>query len=307
MSKKNKKNVENAEPAEAVKDAKKSADKSGKQSPDTEKKGKVSKAERERVYKKPPLAKIYDKLLPGDYTMSQDRNHALCIFIIIAVILGLVTTITWFNLEKEKYSVSDTLLIPEASYVMSQEQTVANMLDGYGFKNITMTEDGISAHGTPEMVKAYEDSYYDKNIAPLAEMLANSDFAELGVDFVDVSDDCKTMIIATAFDYTNAPDELKQIIVGTDIDKLIQGYAVWCRMINEGEPMTIKFLSAFDISEGYDETEYYTSTRTNGDSIIADMEAALQERAKAEAQGDEQNAKNENDAENESQTDSSAE
>lgn len=299
MSKKNKKNAEEiAETAaETQKGAKKASKKfADKQKTGSEKKSKVSKAERERVYKKPPLAKIYDRLLPGDYTMSQDRKHALCIFIIIAVILGLVTTITWFNLEKEKYSISDTLLIPEASYVMSQEQTVINMLDGYGFKNITMTDDGISANGTPEMVKAYEDSYYEKNIAALAEMLEN-DFAELGVDFVDVSDDCKTMTIATAFDYSNAPDELKEIIVGTDIDKLIQGYAVWCRMINNGEPLTIKFLSAFDTSEGYDGTEYYTSTRANGDSIIADLEAAVQERANAEGQ----------DTNNEQQTDSSTE
>lgn len=237
---------------------------------------------REEVYKKPPLARLYDRFNPGDYTMRQDLRHTIFLFAFIVIVLALVMVIWIGGSNKYAYERSATLTIPATSFVRGQEDTIYKMLDGYGFKDMQENETGdIVAFGTPDMVQAYQDSYKEKNVAN-AEKKMREDMTDKGIESISVSDDYKVLTVKTYRDTAQSSASLSQIVQDDDVNDIIQTLYTFCRMRNNGEEMTTRFVNVFDVSDNTEGTEYFTSTRPNGYQMVADIESDELEAAKEE-------------------------
>lgn len=236
-------------------------------------------SERDQIYQKPFLARLYDKMNPGDYTMKQDFHHVLFLFsfiVIVVVLVCLIWTGTTRNYEKERES---QLVIPSTAFVKGQETVIYDMLDGYGFKDIQIGRNGeIIAYGTADMVQAYKDSYKEKNVDKLIASLGD-DRTEYGIESIALADDARTLTIRTYRDLSQNTDDFSEFIEKGDVNKLISTFSTWCGLRNNGEDMTTVFVNVFDTSDDTNGTQYYSSTRPNGDQMLADMEKEKEEAA----------------------------
>lgn len=244
--------------------------------------------ERETIYQKPFLARLYDKMNPGDYTMKQDFHHVLFLFSFIVIVLVLLCAI-WIgntnNYEKEREA---QLVIPSMTFVKGQETNIYDMLDGYGFKDIQLSENGdIIAYGTNDMVQAYKDSYKEKNVNAVIDSFAE-DRTEQGIESIELSDDAKTLTVRTYRNLAQNTEDFATFVKNSDINDIVFVLSTWCGLRNDGEAMTTVFKNVFDTTEGTDGTIYYTSTRPNGDQMLADMEKAASEAAQDDETNEEQ-------------------
>lgn len=237
----------------------------------------VEKLTREDVYKKPPLAKLYDKFNPGDYTMRQDFYHTVFLFSFIVVVIGLIIAINWgmaTNYEKEREA---QLTIPAASFVKGQESNISDMLHGYGFKDIGITENGdVIAFGTTDMVKAYKDSYKEKNVDSILESF-NDDMSADGIESMSLSDDGRTLTIGTYRNMAENPDDLDSLVATDKMNKVISVLSNWCGLRNDGEKLTTVFVNVFDTTSGTNGTKYWESTKATGDQMVAEREQEISE------------------------------
>lgn len=249
----------------------------------------LSPEERAKYYKKPPLARLWDKFLPGDYTMRQDRNHALVIFVVIALILLLTVAALWINLDKASYSESAVLVIPNSTYSKGGEENVVKMLENYGYNNISINYDTITAKGTPEKVKAYQDSFYEKNVKSAVDSIKNGDFAEYGVEKITLSDDFKTLSFYTPLYLNVNADSMSSVVTADEINKIITSIHSWCAMINNNEPLTVSF-RIMSLRATDEEEEYFSTTSSaNGSQIVAAVEKEI---AKNQEQAQKENKDN---------------
>lgn len=239
------------------------------------------KAKEKTRNRKPFLARFYDKLMPGEYTKEQDRNHALALFAVIVVVLAVVGVSWWMVTESQKDSVSSKLLIPSTAYSAGQLDNVVESLTSQGFKNIGVEEDGdVVAYGRESMVRDYKMSYKEKHVDPAAKNLTN-DYSNLGVAKIDLTEDRKTMTIYTYTQDPLDPDIMAPIMRDSGIADLISKYGIWCRMINDGEPMEIVF------KDYLREETYYTSQRQSADMIVADLEKERNQKEREAASNNE--------------------
>lgn len=227
---------------------------------------------REDVYKKPPLAQLYDKLNPGDYTIRQDFYHSLFIFAFIAIIIICISVMGISTHIKESNMRSSHVTIPATAFVSGQESNITDQLSGSGFVDVGFDENGnIIAYGTPNMTQQYKDSFYEKHIKPLSSILTG-DLTQYGIESIEVSDDGKTMTIRTYRDLTVTSVELGSTVESKDISKLISEYSTWCGVRNNGEPMKVNFVNIMDLTDGTNGTQYWSSTRPTGAQMVADLE-----------------------------------
>lgn len=234
-------------------------------------------SEREQIYQKPFLARLYDKVNPGDYTMKQDFHHVIFLFSFIVIVLVLICVIWVGNTNNYERDREAQLTIPATSFVKGQETNIYDLLDGYGFKDIQVGGNGsIVAYGTTEMVQAYKDSYKKKNVDKVLSSL-DDDRTEQGIDSIMLSDDARTLTVRTYRDLSNSTDDFSTFIKGGDIAKIVSTLSTWCGLRNDGEPLTTVFVNVFDMTSGTDGTEYYSSTRPNVDQMLADMEKEASE------------------------------
>lgn len=241
----------------------------------------------EEAYVKPFLARVFDAVKPGEYSEEEDLTHVRLIWGILAVAALIVVVCCFIIVQANQKSVEATLLIPSTSYARGQEQTVKESLEGNGFKDIQFEEDGdVIAHGTSDMVSQYKESYRKRNVEKLSKLL-DEDYTSCGVADVSLSDDRKTLTIETYFGQADST-LIKEIVVNSDISQLIEGYGVWCRMVNDGEPMTIKFV------EFSKHVPYYESQKQNGDMIVSDLEKKESDESAENANTENGNAENKN-------------
>lgn len=241
---------------------------------------------------KPPLARAYDKMMPGEYTRKQDFKHALFLFVLIAILMCSICVIACSQVHKAKYATSDKLVIPNCDFVYGQESTVISMLEGYGFKNVQEDDSGnILGYGTPEMVNAYQDSFYDKNMKR-AEELRAQDHTGLGIVSINVSNDSKTVTINTIMDY-NSSSAFSSISDDPELQEIVRAYAIWGRMVNDGDPVTFKFVNVMNLSDGANGTQYYESQ----EPTLSRMQASMEKAESSQANGTSQN-QNESSAQN---------
>ena len=250
---------------------------------------------REDVYTKPIFARLYDKMNPGDYTIRQDFYHSLFLFIIFVLIVCSIFAISLGITMKENSKREAELTIPSASFVSGQENNIYELLNEYGFVDTQINSNGdIIAYGTQEMVEAYKDSYYKKNVDDIIYLIESNDFTEYGIEDIDISDDYKTLTISTYLYATNDLDLLKSILTD-DISDMIRILFIWCGMVNNGEPMTTEFVNVFDTTDGTKGTTYYTTQRSSAGGIIGDIETQIREQSNnAEDDTNSENAESDN-------------
>ena len=242
----------------------------------------------EEVYIKPFFAKVYDALRPGSYTPKEDGAHASIVFAILIAAFLVILGCCFVMLNAQQKTMEASLLIPSTSYAKGQEATVIDALEGNGFKQVSIEENGdIIAHGSSDMVSQYKESYRKRNVEKLSALLSN-DYTSCGVSGVELSEDRKTLTITTFFKEANSA-LISPVVVDSAISDIIEGYGIWCRMVNDGEPMTIKFVDAVDGKE------YYSSQRQNGDMIVADLEKDESDKAKADNANKNSNEKSDKD------------
>ena len=217
---------------------------------------------------KPWLVRIYDKLIPGEYTRKQDLKHMIFLFVIILIVIGAIAFAFYNVTEREKQSVSTQLLIPATSFVEGQEKNVVDMLEGYGFKNITTDNNGnIIGYGTPQMVEDYKNSYKNDVLGPVKKTMLE-DLTSYGILAISLTDDGKILTIKTA-DGASADDSIvmRSTVANDKVNKIIYVCSNWCQIRNDGERMVVNLEQA-----GSDEP-YYTSTPVNGEAMVAEIEA----------------------------------
>lgn len=249
------------------------------------------KYSREELYKKNFLAKFYDKINPGDYTIRQDFYHTLFLFsflVIVVILIGVIWIGNGINHDKMHES---RLVIPASSFVQGQEQTVTNMLDGYGFQDIQKDADGnIIGFGTQDMVDAYKASYKEKTVDAVLELLPN-DRTDLGIESISFDDDGQVLTINTYRNLVQDLDTFKKIAEDDDISRIISVLSSWCGMEGDGT-MTTRFVNVFDTTNGTSGTQYYESDKSLPDQMLADLEQEQekqeQEKADSENGTDEQ-------------------
>lgn len=227
---------------------------------------------REDVYKKPPLAVLYDKMNPGDYTIRQDFYHSLFIFAFIFIIFACIITMSITNIVRDSSLHESKLTIPASSFVSGQEGTVFALLDGYGFIDISYDEDGdIVAWGTSDMVQEYKDSFYEKNVKAITDKI-EGDFTESGIESIQISDDYKTLTINTYRDMTYTSSAFSKMVESKDVSNIIDKLYEWCGMRNDGEAMTTRFVNVMDMTDGSTGTQYWQSNAHNASQMVAELE-----------------------------------
>lgn len=235
--------------------------------------------ERDSIYTKPILARLYDKMNPGDYTIRQDFHHSLFLFAFIVIIVVCIGAIWIGNDLKSEHEHESTLTIPATSFISGQESTIVDMLDGYGFIDTYLDENGnIVTFGTAEMVQAYKDSYKEKNVDSIISSFSD-DRADLGVESISLSDDAKTLTIKTYRDLSASAEDMSALMTTDEMNKMISVLSNWCGLRNGGAALTTMFVNVFDTTDGTGGTQYWSSTRPNGDQMVADLEKQIAEAA----------------------------
>ena len=229
--------------------------------------------------RKPSLVRLYDRLLPGEYTRKQDLNHIIIILAIICLIVGGIAFVIHLNVQKEETSVSASIVIPATSFVPGQEDNVVSTMAGYGFKEITKDEEGnYICYGTEEMVQAYKDSYRNDILAPVKTSMLN-DHRAYCIEAISLSEDAKTLTIKTTEDLTEVSTLANYAFANQEIDRIIYVCSNWCQIANDGEKMTLNL-------EFVGESEpYYTCTPMNGGAVVAEIEASERAAKQAETDG----------------------
>ena len=229
----------------------------------------------EKAYRKPSLARLYDKLLPGDYTRKQDLNHILIILAVICLIVGGVAFVMHLHAKKDEASVAASITIPASSFVPGQEDNVVATMTSYGFKDITQDENGnYICYGTEEMVQAYKDSYQGNILAPVKETMLK-DHSSYCIEAISLSSDAKTLTIKTTEDLTEMSQLANYAFANEEINRIIYVCSNWCQILNDGEKMTL------NLEFVGEDTPYYTCTPESGTAVVAELEAA--ERAEQKA------------------------
>ena len=252
-------------------------------------------AKEAQMVKKPSFVRLYDKLFPGEYTRKQDLKHMIGVFIVILIVMAAIA-FTFYNItEREKQAVSTKILIPATSFVDGQEKNVVGMLEGYGFRNIDVDENGnIIAYGTPQMVEDYKNSYKEDILEPVKKTMLE-DLSAYGILAISVTDDGKTLTIKTMDDFAATDSIMMRAVVGNDkVNRIIYVCSNWCQLRNDGERMTVNMELAGSTDP------YYTSTPLNGDAMIAEIEA--KERAESSTNKNESSEGEETQADNANET-----
>ena len=211
----------------------------------------ASKAGRKREYRKPPLARFYDKLFPGEYTRKQDLRHTIIVFVIIMALVGCAGGAFYIYSGNQAYMVSSELIIPKTAYTMGQETNVETMLEDNGFRNIYLDEDGsFHAFGTPERVQNYKNDYYQRTVKTESDAIRR-DYSDYGIVSIYVEPDWSKMTIDTVYDELNAATAT-YIFRNQSLNDLVRTYAVW-RQINSGGDKMELLIRAADGSTLIDE------------------------------------------------------
>lgn len=225
--------------------------------------------------KKPFLARVYDKVLPGEYTYKQDVMHMTILFFALVIIVACVFSVFWFSNEAEKKSIESSLTIPASGFLTSQQSTVVETLTNYGFKNISQDSDGnILAYGTSEMVQAYKQSYKDRSVAQADKLIEEGDYGSNGIVEIEYSADARTLTITTTTEVTANSETFSNSIDNEEMNTIISIYSTWCGMRNNGELMTTKFVYGLTASDMVEGEVYYTTTASSGSKMVAELEAA---------------------------------
>ena len=125
--------------------------------------------------KRPMFARLFNWVLPGDYSPQDDRRHVVIVSVVIIALVGLLAGSAFKWSSYISYQTSDMILIPSTSFIETQTDSVTEELEKQGFKNIEKDESGnIIGHGTPEMVDAYKESYKEKSFDPARDELATA-------------------------------------------------------------------------------------------------------------------------------------
>lgn len=218
--------------------------------------------------------RIYDAIHPGDYTHHEDNVHAGIVIavIMLAVVLVIANIVVYSNKVSEE--TAEELFLPSTYYTEAQRQDVVDMLYDYGFKNISVDSEtgSIKARGTSDMVTQYENSFYDKNIKE-DETELNDDYTPIGVNRIEISDDLSTLTIKTYADMSQSSSAIASIVDDSRISKIIRDYSIWYPMMNHGGSLTVRFVNIMDTTGGSDGTEYYSTTQSTANGIIAEIEA----------------------------------
>ena len=216
-------------------------------------------------YRKPFLARFYDKLKPGEYTKKQDFRHVLVIFSVILVLCGVGGTAFYIWSNNEAYKVSAELVIPSAAYTTGQESNVVDTLESNGFTNIYEDEDGnFHAFGTPTRVQNYKNAYYQRTMKTVEEDLSN-DYSSFGVALVSINSDWSTLTIDTIYDEMEA-STITYIFQSTDLNNLVRVFAVWRQINSGGEKMELVIRAA-------DGTILIDEEINSADEIVSRMQA----------------------------------
>lgn len=220
-------------------------------------------------YKKPFLARFYDKLMPGDYTKKQDLRHSIAVFAFLLALVGVAFSAFWIWSSNNAYSVSSELVIPKAAYTSGQEQNVEDMLEGNGFKNIYADEDGnFHAFGTPDRVQNYKNDYYQRTVKTTSEDITR-DYSDFGVVNVYVEPDWSKMTIDTIYDELDAATATYVFRNGT-LDNLVRVYAVWRQINTGGDKMELVIRAA-------DGTALIDEDVDSADAVVSRLQAEEQE------------------------------
>lgn len=235
---------------------------------------------REDVYKKPPLAQLYDKMNPGDYTIRQDFYHSLFIFAFIFLIFACLIVMGLANYFKVTGNHEDQLIIPDSSFVSGQESTVTDILLGYGFTDISYNDNGdIVAWGSADMVQQYKDSFYDKRVKPAREKM-RADMTSNSIESIKTSDDYRTLTICTYRDMTYSSSAFSRMVEQEDVAIIIETMYEWCGIRNDGEKMTTRFVNVMNLTDGTDGTQYWETQAATPAQMVAQLER--EEKAKLE-------------------------
>ena len=243
-------------------------------------KGKIKKEMRkqEEIKKqRSPFAKFYDKMFPpkdGVYTLENNKKHHRIMLSIVAVIVIIIGICVFLLSSNAKEIDENTLTLPKIYFTSGQNENAIKALEEQGFTNITYDEEqGITAHGSKEMVQTYKNSYKEKFLDKALET-ASKDWSEteLGISSIEVSDDCSEVTIYT---FTN---EVNSQIFNTflDDDELydaLRYIAIWNGMNNTRQEVHYIFKYVMDGEQ------YYEAYAKTTDDIVSQIEAEETQKA----------------------------
>lgn len=228
--------------------------------------------------KRPMFARLFNWVLPGDYSPQDDRRHVIIVSVVLIALVGLLAGSAFKWSSYISYQTSDMILIPSTSFIETQTDSVTEELEKQGFKDIEKDESGnIIGYGTPEMVDAYKQSYKEKNFDDVRDAIVSSDFSTYGIERMELSSDWKTLTLTT---YTN-DDSSALIDYMLTSNSAVQDYvnelATWCQLYYDGQELTISFVSV-------DDKSYLTREIKSVSELVSSLEAEENEQNQADSE-----------------------
>ena len=268
-------------------------------------KGKIKKEMRKQeeiMRSRSIFAKLYDKMFPpkdGIYTLERNKKSHRIMISIIAVLVIIIGICIFLLSSNAKEVDENTLNLPKIYFTTGQKDNAIKALEEQGFTDITYDEEnGITAHGTHEMVQSYKNSYKEKFLNKALETI-NKDWSatELGISSIEVSDDCSTVTIYTFTNEVNS-QIFNTFLDDDDLYEALRYVTIWNDMNNTKQDVHYVFKYVMD------NEQYYETDAKTVDDIVSQIEADETQKAMDAAnenknantqnsnQGDETNAEN---------------
>lgn len=228
--------------------------------------------------KRPMFARLFNWVLPGDYSPQDDKRHVIIVSVLIIALVGLLASSAFKWSSYISYQTSDMILIPSTSFIETQTDSVTEELEKQGFKDIEKDESGnIIGHGTPEMVDAYKQSYKEKNFDDVRDAIVSSDFSAYGIERMELSSDWKTLTLTTYTDDNSSALIDYMLTSNSAVQEYVNELATWCQLYYDGQELTISFVSVEDKA-------YLTREIRSVSELISSLEADENEKSQIDSE-----------------------
>lgn len=217
------------------------------------------------------------------------------ILIVLLLVIMLPVSITLVNVYSFYKTMSASeLFIPSISYKGADENKIAQELTTQGFINLRISEDGIRVTGSEEMVKKYRNSFRELRIQDSINKL-QEDYSAYNISSIKNYSDYTGVTIKTLTDEVTSAS-LSQMLVLTPPGEIIDNLCVWTGIANGNNTLKCVFMNpSGKIILAKDIVSY--------NDLISQVEADETEKAKQQANNDENktddNTSNENSDNNE--------
>lgn len=217
------------------------------------------------------------------------------ILIVLLLVIMLPVSITLVNAYSFYKTMSASeLFIPSISYIGADENKIAQELTTQGFINLRISEDGIRVTGSEEMVKKYRNSFRELRIQDSINKL-QEDYSAYNISSIKNYSDYTGVTIKTLTDEVTSAS-LSQMLVLTPPGEIIDNLCVWTGIANGNNTLKCVFMNpSGKIILAKDIVSY--------NDLISQVEADETEKAKQQANNDENktddNTSNENSDNNE--------